>query len=90
MVGAKFKLRVACLGNSIGTVGICFNEYQDFDYIDQTGVQVIFPNGEYDGFSVEEQKMFLEYVGHDLNCIGYRFKNVMEVAKDFRNGYWKF
>ena len=90
IVGAKYRLRVNVLGNPVGTVGYVFNQYSDFDYPNETGIQIIFPNGEYDGFSVNEQDNFLEYLGYDLRYVNYQFKNVMQVTRDFRNGYWEW
>ena len=43
-VGTICKLKVDCLGNKAGTLGVVFNDYGD-------GFQVIFENGSYDGIS---------------------------------------
>lgn len=67
-----------------------FNDYGD-------GVQVIFENGNYDGFSTTnnlgvgdinktEADTFLEPVGFEGVLAGYQFKNVMQVSADYRNG----
>jgi len=95
-VGNIYKLKCECLGNEKGTEGICFNDYGD-------GFQVIFPNGNYDGFSTVcsmgpvrkmkngeqvEANYFLEYTGLDPSSADYEFKNVIQVEKDFRNGRW--
>jgi hypothetical protein len=90
MVGCKFMLKRNILGNPVGTVGFVFNEYPDFDDHSKLGIQIIFPNGEYDGFSIREQEEFLEQVGYDWRCAGYIFSNVIQVSKDFDNGFWKF
>ena len=90
-IGKKFKLKVDMLGNPRGSVGYAFNEYTDFDWRDQTGIQIIFPNGNYDGFSMEEQKLFLEEVyERESKYTKYVFTNVMQVSKDFQKGYWNF
>jgi hypothetical protein len=89
-VGDKVMLRNAMLGNEKGTYGYVFNEYEDFDDPEKVGVQVIFPNGEYDGFSAEEQAMFLFWEGHDIRFSGYQFENVIQVSRDFDKGYWKW
>lgn len=88
-VGDILKLKVECLNNSIGTEGVVYYHYND-------GFQVIFPNGNYDGFSltsklsneVIEADYFWEYVGHSKVVENYEFKNVMQVMKDFGNGYF--
>lgn len=90
VVGRKYRLKVNVLGNPVGTIGYVFNQYKDFDYPNETGIQIIFPNGEYDGFSVNEQDNFLEEMGYDLRYIGYQFTNVMQVVRDFQNGYWEW
>lgn len=77
--GTIVKLKIPCLGNDVGRIGVVFNDYG-------TGCQVIFPNGEYDGFSTEEQATFLEEVGFDSVIGRYQFKNVMRVAEDYRVG----
>ncbi len=88
-VGNTMKLKIDCLENKKGTIGVVFNDYGD-------GVQVIFPNGKYDGFHSEHERMmwknqteldfFLEKVGFDPLLSNYRFTNVMQVEKDFRVG----
>ena len=90
MIGRKYRLKVHCLGNDAGTLGYIFNQYQDYDYPGEWGVQIIFPNGQYDGFSHNEQENFLEYEGYDRRYMGYNFTNVMQVSRDFDNGYWEF
>ncbi len=90
-VGTICKLTVDCLGNKTGTLGVVFNDYGD-------GFQVIFANGNYDGFSTLDNKAtvgkhekievdyFLEEVGFEESLAGYQFKNVMQVATDYRKG----
>lgn len=91
MIGAKFEVigLAGMLGNPVGTIGYVFNEYPDYN-ADSVGVQIIFPNGNYDGFSAHEQKDYLRFIGFDLRYDCYEFKNVMQVSRDFNNGYWKF
>lgn len=90
LIGSKWKLKKAMLGNEVGIVGYVFNQYNDFDDSSKLGIQIIFPNGQYDGFSVEEQKLYLEYVAAGDKYSSYQFRNVMDVWRDFQNGYWKF
>lgn len=87
-VGTIVKLKVSCLGNETDTLGVVFNTYPDFDDKSKKGVQVIFENGEYDGFSFREQETFLKYVGFSHNHENYIFKNVIQVSRDFDNGHW--
>jgi len=91
MVGDIMELKVDCLGNKAGTKGFVFYEYG-------TGSQVIFPNGEYDGFSTvsmmpngtTENYYFLKKIGHESMFAGYKFQNVMAVSRDYKKGYWRF
>jgi len=91
-VGTICKLKVDCLGNKAGTLGVVFYEYDN-------GFQAIFKNGNYDGFSVSahsltsqmqaevvgqtEAKYFLEEVGFEESLADYQFKNVLQVATDY-------
>ena len=82
-VGQIFKLKVPLLENLVGTMGICYEEYN----IGEEGAgSVIFANGNYDGFSPEEQKEFLEYLGKSDVLSAYLFKNVIKLSDDFRSG----
>ena len=87
-VGTIVKLKIDCLNNKTGTLGMVFYDYGD-------GFQVIFENGKYDGFHTEgyfantkqtEADFILEKVGFESSLSGYKFKNVLQVEQDFRNG----
>jgi hypothetical protein len=58
---------------------VCFNDYG-------TGSQFIFENGEYDGFSDEEIKLFLDIIDFSFELETYDFINVMRLSDDFRKG----
>jgi hypothetical protein len=90
MIGMKFKLLYPMLGNPAETEGYVFNQYEDFDDPEEYGIQIIFPNGEYDGFSAREQHLYLKYVCACPEYSDYNFRNVMQVSEDFRKGYWKW
>lgn len=81
-VGNIVELKITCLGNPIGARGYVFAKYG------HGGAQIIFPNGEYDGFSVEEQGEYLKKVGHSTPHENYKFENVTKVSADHREGYW--
>ena len=97
-VGDVVTLLVPCLGCTPGTKGVVFNVYEDFDQHisalndpDKVGVQIIFKNGEYDGFSYNDQETFLKkekvkFIPFYIR--EYQFQNVMKVSQDFRNGFW--
>ena len=90
-IGDVVTLNTAMLGCNPGTRGVVFNSYTDFDNPAETGVQIIFENGEYDGFSASDQNTFLEpenveYIPFYIR--DYKFENVMKVTRDFVNGFW--
>jgi hypothetical protein len=85
-VGTIVKLKVDCLGNPAGTLGVVFYHYGD-------GVQAIFKNGNYDGFSLTseingmpETEYFLEPVSFAPWLADYQFQSVMKVSWDFSSG----
>jgi hypothetical protein len=85
--GTIVKLKVNCLGNDPGTLGVCYEEYN----IGQPGAgSVIFGNGSYDGFSPEEQETFLEEVGFDHDIADYNFINVMRLSMDYESGVFNW
>ena len=83
-IGTIVKLKVNCLGNYPGTTGVVFEEY---DLGEPGGSQVIFKNGDYCGFSPDEQKDFFDdYRGFDYDVATYQFTNVIKLSRDFDNG----
>ena len=87
-VGDRVKLKTTMLGNIAGTIGYVYEQYADFDNPSKSGVSVIFENGEYDGFSYNEQQIFLEFL--EPTNVYYHFKNVMKLSQDFNNGQFEF
>ena len=86
-VGDIVKLKVPMLGNLVGTLGICYEEYNIG--LNHAGSSFIFQNGSYDGFSLEEQVEFLENVAHDSSMENYNFTNAMRLVTDFSKGLFK-
>lgn len=80
-VGTLVSLKVSCLGNSVGSIGVVYENYN-------RGASVIFKNGAYDGFSEEEQKMFLEEIGFCEEVSYYNFVSVVRLSEDFRKGFF--
>ena len=83
--GSIVKLKSELLGNGAGEIGVAYDEY---NLGDGPGVSVIFPNGEHDGFSPEEQGKFLERVDFDSKISIYNFHNVIELSKHFKAGFF--
>jgi hypothetical protein len=80
-VGTVVKLLTPMLGEQLHSVGVVFHDYGD-------GVQVIFTDGGYDGFSKEEQKSYLLETGTDPLSTCYGFKNVINMERDYEKGLW--
>ena len=90
-VGDVVTTRLEVLGCKPGTRGVVYEIYPDFDIPGKMGASVIFENGEYDGFSIRDQELFLnkesvKYIPFFIR--EYRFTNVMKLSQDFKNGYW--
>lgn len=79
-IGTIVELKIECLGNPIGTRGICYEVYR----LDKPGSSFIFENGNYCGFSIDEQDQFFRVIkeGH----LDYSFTNVIQLSKDFNIG----
>jgi len=90
-VGDVITLEVPLLGNSVGARGVVYNTYTDFEDDTERGTSIIFENGEYDGFSIKEQDIYLreadvQYIPFYIR--GYRFTNVMKLSKDYDGGFF--
>lgn len=89
VTGDVVTLTMSMLGCKPGTRGVVYDVYEDFDDSTKQGASIIFENGEYDGFSFEDQQLFL----HEENVFPYQkkfyeFINVMKLSQDFNAGYW--
>ena len=83
VVGTTVKLKVSCLGNNAGALGVCYSKDND---LGRPSYGVIFENGNYDGFSPEEVRDFLEETGFAMSVRDYQFTNVMKLSRDFDDG----
>ncbi len=86
-VGTIVTNRFPLLGNPAGTRGVAYWQYQILGD-KEPGLQFIFSNGEYDGFSVEEQENMLEEIGFSEALSIYKFSNVIQLSKDYEAGYF--
>ena len=89
-IGSIVELIVPCLSNPIGSKGIVFAEYADFDIKNKKGYQIIFENGETDGFSVTEQKTLLREIGFNKKYSDYKFNNIIKTSMAFDDGFFDF
>jgi len=88
-VGDVVTLAVPMFDNLIGTRGVVYNVYPDFEDENEEGASIIFENGEYDGFSYEDQQVFLnEKNTFPYQKLPYNFTNVMKLTEDFKTEYW--
>lgn len=90
VVGQRVMLKRAMLGEPMGSLGYVYETYRDLDNPSLCGASIVFMNGGYDGFSAEEQSLFLNIGDVDQRYSMYEFKNVNQVWRDYQNGYWKF
>jgi hypothetical protein len=92
-IGTLKRLTQPCLGNPAGTVGVCYEVYiidEGTDLCTPPGASFIFPNGEYDGFSDRDAKMFFDdWEGFCPELQNYQFTNVMKLSRDFDAGLFK-
>ena len=80
-------LKVPCLGNDEGVIGICYDVYE---LGGRKGYAFIFENGKYDGFAPDEVDSFLLVLDHSQPSYempwDYKFENVMKLTRDFEDG----
>ncbi len=82
-IGTLVELKSPLLGNAVHARGVCFYNYG-------SGVQLVFENGEYDGFDKDEQEFYLQPIGFVEENSDYKFTNVLQVLRDFDKGYFNF
>ena len=82
-IGDIVTLTVSCLGNKPGAIGVVYEEY--YTMTQDRGVSIIFENGQYDGFSKQEQKDYLKSVGY-FDELRYSFFNVTQLSREFNKG----
>ena len=90
-VGDVVALAMPMLKCDPGTRGVVYDVYEDFDDHKREGACIIFENGEYDGFSFEEQNLYLNIENVlfiPFYIREYKFKNVMKLSEDYKKGYW--
>jgi hypothetical protein len=85
-VGTIVELTVRLLGCDVGARGVVYETYPDFDGATDPGASIIFQNGNYDGFSVEEQQKFLKEVGFSESISSYEFVGAIRLGQDFGRG----
>jgi hypothetical protein len=82
-VGTIVRLKVTCLGNGPGVLGVCYSED---NALGRPSYGILFENGEYDGFSPDEIRTFLEEAGFCEEICSYQFSNVMKLSQDYARG----
>ena len=84
MVGDVVKCICDILDNSEGSLGFVY--YVSIENIKDPRAFIIFENGEYDEFSGVENHMMFKRVTHEKTLASYKFKNDIQLSKDFDNG----
>ena len=85
-VGSIVKLGRECLDCSINTIGVC---YEVYNIGNREGFSIIFSNGNYDGFSNEDLKIFeVKKIGYVSKLSKYKFISVLKLADDFQDGHF--
>lgn len=90
VVGQKVILNRAMMDEKAGSVGYVVDTYKDFDIEGRVGAMIIFQEGSYDGFSAKEQDLYLQVKRVDQRYSSYVFHNVLQLSRDYDNGYWEF
>lgn len=87
MVGKIRRLKLNCMGNRVGDIGVC---YEVYNIGTCSGESYIFRNGEYCGFGEDEMETFFteENLGIEESISAYTFTNVMKLSTDFKNGFF--
>lgn len=84
-VGDLVKVARPCLGNPADAIAVVYEVYARGGTSE--GRSLIFPNGNYDGFSDRDCRLFgLERVGHRPDFASYVFVNVSKLWLDWRAG----
>lgn len=87
VVGSKVSLKRGMLGEPAGAIGFVVDVYRIGN---ARGVSIIFENGGFDGFSPDEQYLYLNNLGVDERYANYLFNNVWEVERNRRDRFWEF
>jgi hypothetical protein len=87
-IGTLKKLKVSHLGNKMGTTGVCFYILIEAK---QSLFSFIFPNGEYDVFSVSDHMneldiFFLDWESFDSSLSSYVFENRDILLNNYDSG----
>jgi hypothetical protein len=82
-VGDRVKVGIRCLGNPANTPAVAVGH-------DGHTVFLLFPNGDFDGFSTDDLRIFdVLPVGHDPLIADYKFISAMRLYDDFRAGRFR-
>lgn len=83
-VGMQCTVGKSCLNNPPGTIAVVYEHYTLGEH---HGISLIFPNGNYDGFSEECASLFEVTPERFIAGLSdYNFENVMKLALDFDRG----
>ena len=93
VVGSKVKAKRAfpAIRVEVGEIGYVYENYEFGSGSNKhVGAGIIFSKGGYDGFSLEEQKEYLEDLGIDERYKNYHFSGVINMYADYLFKHWDF
>lgn len=84
-VGMIVVVGAPCLRNPAQSRAVVYEHYRLGDHV---GISLIFPNGEYDGFSERDLELADVYPTGivDPQVSRYQFSNVLQLQRDFQAG----
>jgi hypothetical protein len=83
-VGMICSIGQICLGNPEGSLAVVYEQYSVGH---QNGVSIMFPNGKFDGFSVQCMEIFgVCPVRLSSSVTSYQFQDVIQLSADFKRG----
>jgi hypothetical protein len=86
-IGMRCSVGVPVLGNPAGSPAVIYEHYRIGE---RRGVSLLFPNGNYDGFSSESLQIFdVQPKGLIRSCADYQFTNVIRLRDDFNRGLFE-
>jgi len=86
-IGMRCRVNIPVLGNPAGTIAVVYEHYKIGHH---PGVSLLFPNGNYDGFSQESLLIFgVQPEKIIAPCVDYKFTDVMRLRDDFNRGLFQ-
>ena len=79
------RLKMVCLGNGAGSIGICYKSHNAFGYsLKGSSCSILFENGNHDDFTIDDQADFLIMVGQ--TGLAYQYTDNGKLDLDYSQG----